>query len=205
MLKYGSMLLRLELAGVVGAMAMPRLPDVAGTFLQIALATGAHGQQWIQDTMALLPEGCVSENEKQQFQQTISQACVVDAASHEQMQQSVWCASPSRRRHRSSCLVRPLSTRVLAVLLSAYAPHRTAAQVARVLLTRRRLTSRPNAPTATFIPHTTAQLGDRVLPCRATKRALHELADTCRRNAKCQRQCERALVPQELWPELKLN
>ena len=41
--------------------------------------------------------------------------------------------------------------------------------------------------------------------CRQIQNGLEELATTCRRNARTQRESERALVPQELWADLALT
>lgn len=87
------MLLRLELAGVVGSVDSNFIPDIASTFFQITLATGATGQQWLQEAVALLPDQCAQPSERQRFLQAVAQSCQVDATSHAQMEQSVWCAA----------------------------------------------------------------------------------------------------------------
>jgi hypothetical protein len=87
------MLLRLELAGVVGSVVKSRIPDIASTFFQITLATGQLGHQWLQEAIALLPDHCARREERQRFLMTVAQACQVDSSSHAQMEQSVWCGS----------------------------------------------------------------------------------------------------------------
>jgi hypothetical protein len=91
MRQYGLMLFRLELAGVVGGVQRSRIPDIANTLFQVALATAEAGRQWLQETVMLLPDSCATLSDKQLLLQSVGQACTVDPLSHEHVEQSVWC------------------------------------------------------------------------------------------------------------------
>lgn len=90
LVSYGPTLLRLELAAVVGLVSENRIPDIAGTLLQIMLATSQAGVQWLQEAVAAIPEACATMMDKQSFVQRVGQACNVNAANPPEMEQSVW-------------------------------------------------------------------------------------------------------------------
>jgi hypothetical protein len=92
-MKYGPTLIRLELGAVVGLASENRVPDMAGTFLQLLLATAQAGQQWLQGTVALLPDVAATSNDKQLFVQRVSQACAKCASNSHQLDQAIWCVN----------------------------------------------------------------------------------------------------------------
>lgn len=108
MRQYGPMLFRLELAAVVGAVQRNRIPDIASTFFQIALATAEPGHHWLGEAVKLLPEECATASDKATLLTAVRQSCQLEPTSHVQMEQSVWCASPSWLCRRSACSLRVL-------------------------------------------------------------------------------------------------
>jgi hypothetical protein len=109
MRQYGPMLFRLELAGVVGAVQRSRIPDIASTVFQVALATAEAGRQWLQETVALLPDTCATPSDKQLLMQCVAQACMVDPSSHEQIEQSIWCDPQEISERSVKCMLDPSS------------------------------------------------------------------------------------------------
>jgi hypothetical protein len=176
MLKYGSMLLRLELAGIVGAAAKTRIPDIASTFFQIALATGQQGQQWLQENINLLPDQCAQPEERQQFLRAVAQSCVVDPSCSEQMEQSIWYAAC--QADTSLCL---------------WQQAWSALYQCRAIVCCQQCCN-CNAACAR----------NQRVTCRVVQRALTELAQTCRRNPRSQQQSEQAMAPRELWQDLQI-
>lgn len=87
---YGPPLVRLELGAVVGLAAENRIPDMSGTFLQLLLATAQAGQQWLQGSVALLPDIAATRADKQLFVQRVSQACVQSASNSQNLDQAIW-------------------------------------------------------------------------------------------------------------------
>lgn len=90
LVNYGPTLLRLELAAVVGLVSENRIPDIAGTLLQIMLATAQAGIQWLTEAVSAIPEACATMIDKQSFVQRVGQACTVNTASPQEMEQSIW-------------------------------------------------------------------------------------------------------------------
>jgi hypothetical protein len=105
MRQYGPMLFRLELAGVVGAVQRSGIPDIANTVFQMAMATADAGRQWLQEAVALLPESCATPSDKRLLLQCVSQACMVDPSSHEQIEQSIWCDPQEISERNVECMV----------------------------------------------------------------------------------------------------
>jgi hypothetical protein len=90
---YGPTFIQLELGAVVGLVAENRIQDIAGTFLQLMLATAQAGLQWLQQAVSSIPEACATSADKQFLVQRISQACALSAASLPELDQAIWCAS----------------------------------------------------------------------------------------------------------------
>lgn len=118
LVSYGPTLLRLELAAVVGLVSENRIPDIAGTLLQIMLATSQAGVQWLQEAVAAIPEACATMMDKQSFVQRVGQACNVNAANPPEMEQSVWSVNEAlwelSRTCRRTPRVRTLAEKALA-------------------------------------------------------------------------------------------
>lgn len=87
---YGPPLVRLELGAAVGLAIENRIPDMAGTFLQLLLATAQAGQQWLQGAVTLLPDSAATADDKQLFVQRVSQACAKTAANSHQLDEAIW-------------------------------------------------------------------------------------------------------------------
>lgn len=89
-MNYGPPLVRLELGAAVGLAAENRIPDMAGTFLQLLLATAQAGQQWLQGSVALLPDIAATAADKELFVQRVSQACAKSASNSHNLDQAIW-------------------------------------------------------------------------------------------------------------------
>jgi hypothetical protein len=90
-MSFGPPLIRLELGAAVGLAAENRVTDMSGTFLQLLLATAQAGQQWLQATLALLPDVAATVDDKQLFMQRVSQACAKCASNSHHLDQAIWC------------------------------------------------------------------------------------------------------------------
>lgn len=176
LVNYGPTLLRLELAAVVGLVSENRIPDIAGTLLQIMLATSQAGIQWLQEAVAAIPEACATMIDKQSFVQRVGQACTVNPASPQEMEQSVWYRATFWSDHDSTAAC-------LESLLCSVAWHSGLIHV----------------------PDIVSTLNSHASDYRSVNEALWELSRTCRRTPRVRTLAEKALAPQELWPDLGLT